>query len=61
MKIWIGKGMFSKHVSFLGGLIGLVVATCCTIDGVVVGALLLVLISIDIKLGCSYLKLGKTI
>jgi hypothetical protein len=49
--------MVSKHVP----LLSLVVATCCTIEGVVVGGLLLVPISIDTKLGGSYLKLGKTI
>jgi hypothetical protein len=44
----------------LSGLTSLVMATCCTIDGVI-GTLLLVLISTYTKLGGSYLKLGKSV
>jgi uncharacterized membrane protein len=52
--------MISKLVPPLNGLIGLVMATCCTTYGVV-RTLLLVPISINTKLGGSYLKLGKAI
>ncbi len=50
--------MISKHVPPLSGLTNLVVATCCTIDGVA-SALLLVLISIDTKLRGLYLESRK--
>jgi hypothetical protein len=52
--------MISKLVPPLNGLIGLVMATRCTIDGVV-GVLLLVPISTHTKLGGSYLKSRKAI
>jgi len=52
--------MLSKLVPPFSGLIGLVMTTCCTIDGVV-GTILLVPISANMKLGGSYLKLTKTI
>jgi hypothetical protein len=52
--------MLSKLVPPFSELIGLVMITCCTIDGVV-AAILLVPISAKMKLGGSYLKSGKTI
>jgi hypothetical protein len=52
--------MISKHVPPLSGLTNLVMATSCTTYGVV-GALLLVPISIDMKLWGSYLKSRKMI
>jgi hypothetical protein len=52
--------MISKLVPFLSGLIGLVMAKNTT-NGVVASALLLVPISTYMKLGGSYLKLGKAI
>jgi hypothetical protein len=52
--------MISKHVPPLGGLTNLVVATCCTTNGVV-GVQLLVLISTYMKLGGSYLKSWKVV
>ncbi len=52
--------MISKLVPPLNGLIGLVMATSCTIDGVV-GTLLLVLISAYMKLGGLYLKSSKVV
>ncbi len=58
IKVWTCKGMISKLVPPLKGLIGLV--TSCTIDGVA-EILLLVSISTYTKLGGSYLKLGKAI
>jgi hypothetical protein len=59
-KIRTSKGVIYKHVPPLSGLIGLEMATCCTIDGIV-GTLLLILISTYIKLRGSYLKSGKTV
>jgi hypothetical protein len=59
-KIWTSKGMIYKLVRPLSGLIGLMVATSCTIYGVV-GVLLPIPISTYTKLGDSYRKLGKTI
>ncbi len=58
IKVWIGEGMSSKHVPPLSGLAGLV--TNYTIDGIV-EILLLVPISIDMKLGGSYLKSRKIV
>jgi hypothetical protein len=52
--------MISKLVPPLNGLTSLVIATCSTIDGVV-GTLLLVPISTNMKLEGLYLKLGKTV
>jgi hypothetical protein len=52
--------MISKLVPPLNGLTGLVMVTSCTIDGVT-RILFLVLISIDMKLGSSYLKLGEVV
>ncbi len=60
VKMWIGKGMISKHVPPLSGLIGLVVATCCTTNGVA-SALVLVPISINTKLGGLNLKLREVV
>ncbi len=57
LKVSTTKGMISKHVPPLNGLIGLV--TWCTID-IVVGTLLLVPISTYTTQG-SYLKSKKTI
>jgi hypothetical protein len=52
--------MISKHVPPLNGLISLVMATNYTTYGVV-GTLMLIPISTNMKLGGSYLKLGKPI
>jgi hypothetical protein len=58
VKVWIGKGMIYKLVSPFNGLTSFIIG--CTIDGVT-STLLLVPISIDTKLGGSYLKSRKTI
>ncbi len=58
IKVWTSKGMISKLVPPLSGLIGLKIG--CTIDGVI-GILLLVPISTYTKLRGSYLKLGKVV
>ncbi len=60
VKVWIGKGMIFKLVPPLNGLIGLVMVTSYTTNGVI-RILLLVLISIDTKLKSSYLKLGEVV
>jgi hypothetical protein len=52
--------MISKPFPPLSGLTSLVVAKGCTINGVV-GVLLLVLISTNMKLGGSYLKSRKVV
>jgi hypothetical protein len=56
----LNKGMTFKHVPPLSVLIGLIMVTSCTIDGVV-GAPLLVPISTNMKLSDSYLKSKKAI
>jgi hypothetical protein len=56
VKVWISKGMISKHVPPLSGLIGLVIGY--TTNGIT-GTMLLVPISTNTKLGVSYLKSGK--
>ncbi len=53
------KGHYGCRKYLWSGLISLVVATSCTIDGVV-GALLLVPIFTNMKLGGSYLKIKKS-
>jgi len=58
IKVWIGKGMISKLVPPLNGLTSLVVGY--TTDGVT-RILLLVPISINTKLGGSYLKSRKVV
>jgi len=58
VKFWTGKGMISKHVPPLNGLIGLV--TSYTTNGIT-ATLLLVPISTNTKLGGLYLKSNKTI
>ncbi len=58
VKVWIGKGMISKLVPPLSGLIGLV--TGYTTDDVT-KILLLIPISINIKLKGSYLKSRKVV
>ncbi len=57
-KVWTSKGMISKCIPPLSGLIGLVMTIGCMTNGDV-GTLLLVPISTNTKLGGSYLKLGK--
>jgi hypothetical protein len=52
--------MICKLVPPLSGLIGLVMATGYTKDGIVV-TLLLIPISTNTKLGGSYLKSGKAV
>jgi len=56
----LNKGIISKPGPPLNGLISLVMATGCTIDGVI-GTLLLVPISTYTKLGGSYLKFVKAV
>lgn len=58
VKVWIGKGMIFKLIPPLKGLISLVTGYT-TYE--VTGALLLVLISINIKLMGSYLKSKKMV
>ncbi len=58
VKVWIGKGMISKHVPPLSGLIGLLIGY--GIDGIT-GSLLMVPISINTKFGVSYLKSRKAV
>jgi hypothetical protein len=58
VKVWISKGMISKLVTPLNGLIGLIRGS--TIDGIA-GTLLLVPISTNTKLSGLYLKLGKIV
>ncbi len=66
IKVITGKGMISKHVPPLMGLIGLVI-TCCSlglgpkVNDVALVVLVLVLISIDTKEGGSYLKSKKAV
>jgi hypothetical protein len=52
--------MISKLVPPLSGITGLIMATCCTINGVA-SVLLLVPISKNTKLGGSYLKSRKVV
>jgi len=58
VKVWIGKGMISKPIPTINGLIGLI--TSYTTDGVA-GTLLLVPISTYTKLGNLYLKSKKIV
>jgi hypothetical protein len=60
IKVWTGKGMISKLVPPLNGLTSLVAVAGYTIDGVT-RILLLVPISINTKLGGSYLKSRKVV
>ncbi len=60
VKVWTCKGIIFKHVPPLNGITSLVVTTCYILDGVVV-AFLLVPISINTKLGGSYLKSRKVV
>ncbi len=60
IKVNASKGMISKLLPPLRGLIGLVMPTSCTIDGVA-RTLLLVLISRNTKLRGSYLKSRKVV
>jgi hypothetical protein len=59
-KVRIGKGMISKLIPPFNGLIGLVMAIGCTIDGFA-RTLQLAPISINTKLGSLYLKSGKVV
>ncbi len=67
VKVITCKGMISKHVPPLMGLIGLVITTCCSlglgpkVNDVALVVLVLVLISIDTKEGGSYLKSRKAV
>jgi hypothetical protein len=60
VKVWTCKGMISKHVIPLSGLIGFVITISCTTNGVA-RTLLLVPISIDTKLRGPYLKSSKVV